>query len=193
MNTPKLYKLKQKAIFFITKNIRCNLMLSENMVSKIKLIVYDFDGVMTDNRVMVFQDGTEAVFCNRSDGLGVNNIRRMGIYQLILSTEKNKVVKVRADKLKIECIQGCDDKKHKLVEFCKDNQYAFEEVLYIGNDVNDLEVMKIVGVPVAPRDSHAVILEIARFVTKSKGGEGVVQELSEYIQKSKTDKNNGPE
>ena len=163
------------------------------MFSKIKLIVYDFDGVMTDNRVMVFQDGTEAVLCNRSDGLGVDGIRRINIHQLVLSTEKNPVVKARADKLKIECIQGCDDKKNRLLEYCIDKQYLLEEILYVGNDVNDLEVMKVVGVSIAPCDSHPAVLEIARLVTKSKGGEGVVQELFEYIQQSKMNEDSGHE
>ena len=165
----------------------------KKMFSKIKLIVYDFDGVMTDNRVMVFQDGTEAVLCSRSDGLGINGIRQMNIHQLVLSTEKNSLVGARAGKLKIECIQGCEDKKNRLLEYCTDNQYSLEEVLYVGNDVNDLEVMRVVGVSIAPSDSHPAAMEVARLVTKSKGGEGVVQELFEYMQHSKMNEKNGPE
>ena len=145
------------------------------------LIVYDFDGVMTDNRAIVFQDGTEAVIVNRSDGLGVERIRTLGIPQLILSTETNPVVKARADKLRLEVISSCEDKKMALINYCSQNRLDIEKVIYIGNDINDLEVMKIVGYPIAPTDAHPDITKIACLVTKAKGGEGVVKELADLI------------
>lgn len=147
----------------------------------IDLIVYDFDGVMTDNRVIVFQDGTEAVIVNRADGLGVDHIRLFGIPQLILSTETNPVVKARANKLGLEVIASCEDKRIALKNYCVQNGFDLGKVLYIGNDINDLEVMKIVGYPVAPADAHPDITEIACIVTKAKGGEGVARELADLI------------
>jgi len=148
---------------------------------EIDLIVYDFDGVMTDNRVIVFQDGTEAVVVNRADGLGVDRLRAGGIPQLILSTETNPIVKARAAKLGIEVIASCNDKKHALMNYCEQNDYDLQKVLYVGNDLNDLEVMKIVGFPVAPADAHPEINSLAKLITKAKGGEGVVRELSDII------------
>lgn len=148
---------------------------------KIDLIVYDFDGVMTDNRAIVFQDGTEAVVVNRADGLGVDHFRDLGIPQLILSTETNPVVKARAIKLRIELIASCKDKKHALEKFCEQNGYALSKVMYIGNDLNDLEVMKIVGHPVAPADAHTEIKKVAKLITTAKGGEGVIKEVSERM------------
>ena len=147
----------------------------------IDLIVYDFDGVMTDNRVIVFQDGTEAVVVNRADGLGVDRFRELGIPQLILSTETNPVVKARAAKLRIELIASCKDKKLALKNYCAQNGYDLNKVMYIGNDLNDLEVMRIVGFPIAPADAHPKIKKIAKLVTEAKGGEGVVKELSDYL------------
>jgi 3-deoxy-D-manno-octulosonate 8-phosphate phosphatase (KDO 8-P phosphatase) len=147
----------------------------------IDLIVYDFDGVMTDNRVIVFQDGTEAVIVNRADGLGVDCFRRLGIPQLILSTETNPVVKARAAKLHLKVIASCKDKRHTLKSYCTENTYDLNKVMYIGNDLNDLEVMKIVGFPVAPADAHPKIKKIAKLITEAKGGDGVVKELSDYI------------
>ena len=147
----------------------------------IDLIVYDFDGVMTDNRVIVFQDGTEAVIVNRADGLGVDRFRNLGIPQLILSTETNPVVKARAVKLRLEVIASCKDKKIALENYCTQNGYDLKKVMYIGNDLNDLEVMRIVGFPVAPADAHPKIKQIAKLVTETRGGEGVVQELSDYL------------
>ena len=147
----------------------------------IDLIVYDFDGVMTDNRVIVFQDGTEAVIVNRADGLGVDRFRGLGIPQLILSTETNSVVKARAAKLRLEVIDSCENKKNSLENYCIQKGYDLNRVLYIGNDLNDLEVMEIVGFPVAPTDANQKIKQIAKLITEAKGGEGVVKELSDYI------------
>ena len=147
----------------------------------IDLVVYDFDGVMTDNRVILFQDGTEAVTVNRADGLGVDCIRSMGLPQLILSTETNSVVNARGAKLGIDVIASCADKKLALIDFCAHHNYELKKVVYLGNDLNNLEVMKIVGFPVAPVDAHPKIKKIAKLITEAKGGEGVVRELSDAI------------
>ena len=136
----------------------------------IDFIVYDFDGVMTDNRVIVFQDGTEAIFFHRADGLGVERLRALGTHQLILSSEINPVVKMRAAKLDLEVISSCNDKKHTLINYCEQNNYDLQKTLYVGNDLNDLEVMKIIGFPVAPADAHPDIISLSKLVTKAKGG-----------------------
>ena len=147
----------------------------------IKLMVYDFDGVMTNNHALQFQDGTEAVWINRADGWGVDQIRKMSIPQLIISTETNTVVAARGKKLKIEVIHGSGDKKADLIDYCSKIQVELSGVLYVGNDVNDLEAMQAVGFPVAPADAHPSIIAIAKHVTHAKGGEGVIKELSEYV------------
>ena len=145
------------------------------------LVVYDFDGVMTDNRANVMQDGTEGVLVNRSDGLGVNKIKSMGIPQLIMSTEANPVVKIRAKKLQLEVIHNCEDKCSALKQYCEKNGFELSKTVFVGNDVNDLEVMKAVGFPVAPADAYYYILEVAKIITIAKGGRGVVRELSDLI------------
>jgi len=147
----------------------------------IDLIVYDFDGVMTDNRVIIFQDGNEAVIVNRSDGLAVECFRSLGIPQLILSTETNPVVKARAAKLHLEVIASCKDKKIALENYCSQKGYDLNRIMYVGNDLNDLEVMRIVGFPVAPADAHLEIRKVAKLTTQAKGGEGVIKELSDYL------------
>ena len=155
------------------------------LAADIDIIVYDFDGVMTNNRVIFMQDGTEAVIVNRGDGFGVAKIRSLGIPQLLLSTEANSVVKARADKLKLEVISGCPDKKKALMSICSDEGYDCRRVVYVGNDVNDLEAMRIAGFPIAPADAHPEIIQIAWLVTKAKGGEGVVRELCDIIKGKK--------
>lgn len=147
------------------------------------LLVYDFDGVMTDNRVLVFQDGTEAVFVNRADGWGIAQLCKAGFRQVILSTETNPVVSARAKKLHIEAIQSSSDKVRDLVAYCQTNGIDLMKVLYVGNDLNDLGAMRIVGFSVAPADAHPEVLKIAMHVTHAHGGEGVIKELSECLLK----------
>ncbi len=144
---------------------------------KIKLFVYDFDGVMTDNRVLVSDDGHEAVFCNRSDGMAVIKIKKLGLQQVIISTETNPVVSMRAKKLGIEVLQGIEDKATVLKKYCEKLKVSLKDVLYVGNDINDLDAMKLVGIGVSPADGDESIKKISKIITKAKGGYGVIREL----------------
>lgn len=148
---------------------------------QIELIAYDFDGVLTDNKVYLSEDGIESVQVNRSDGLAIKEIEKMGLRQIIISTEKNKVVKKRAEKLNIECFYGIDDKKTSLSNFCNENSIDLKKVIFIGNDINDLEVMKSVGISICPSDAHPSIIKIASVMLNSKGGEGLVRELLDLL------------
>ena len=141
------------------------------------LIVYDFDGVMTDNRVLVDQDGKEAVFASRADGYGVTRIREMGIPQIILSTEVNPVVEMRGMKLNIHVIHGVKQKEITLKKYLDDNNINPENVMYVGNDLNDYEAMMLVGFRCAPKDAEPEIIDIADWVSRKNGGYGVIREL----------------
>ena len=149
--------------------------------NNIKLIVYDFDGVMTDNKVYFDQDGNEMIQVNRADGLGVAEIKKLGIKQIIISTEKNSVVTARANKLGIYCLQGIEIKKKALIDYCYKNDYKLQNVAYVGNDLNDKDVMKIAGVTFCPDDAHKSVKTISHHVLKTKGGQGVARELLEII------------
>lgn len=146
---------------------------------QIAAIIFDFDGVFTDNKVTVTENGQESVICNRADGLGVKMLREKQIPLLILSTEQNRVVAARADKLALEHVQGVADKKAVLIAYCAARAMDLQKVMYVGNDLNDLEAMKAVGYPAAPKDAHPEIRRIAKYIIKCKGGEGVVRELAE--------------
>lgn len=148
---------------------------------QIALIIYDFDGVMTDNRVLIFKDGREAVFVNRADGLAIKAIKKMGIPQIIISTETNLVVKARAKKLGIPLMQSVEDKKRLIRRYLKDNKIKKEEVIFVGNDINDKEAMEFVGWPVAPVDAHQDIRKIARVSLSARGGYGVIRELLDKL------------
>lgn len=150
----------------------------------IQLLVYDFDGVMTDNKVYINQKGLESVRTNRADGMAVGLLADMGFKQIILSSEENPVVSKRAEKLKIDCIRGTKNKLKTLKKYLADNSIDKNKVLFAGNDLNDKAVMEYIGMPVAPADAADEILEIAKFIIPKKGGEGVIRELFNIIKKS---------
>lgn len=150
----------------------------------VKLVVYDFDGVMTDNRVFVRQDGLESVAANRGDGLGIGMIRRLGLEQVILSTETNPVVVARAKKIGIPAIHGSSDKPTALRRMAEQRGVELSEILYVGNDTNDLEAMRLAGWKVAPADAHPKILAEVDYVTTAPGGRGVIRELADVLTQS---------
>ena len=151
------------------------------MIDKIKLIVYDFDGVMTSNKVYIDQNGNEMVQVNRADGLGVAEIKKMGIKQIIISTEKNPVVSARANKLDVPCLQGLDNKKDYLIDYCKKNDIQILQVAYVGNDINDKDAMVIAGFSFCPADAHETIKEVSDHILKRNGGDGVIREIFDII------------
>lgn len=151
------------------------------MFQSIQLLVYDFDGVLTDNTAYVDENGKETVRVHRGDGMAISLLKKVGYKQLILSTERNPVVTKRAEKLGISVIQGSSNKKEALEQYCNDHNILLESVLYVGNDINDFEVMQIVGVRVCPLDAVACIKEISDYVLNTKGGNGVIRELYDKI------------
>jgi N-acylneuraminate cytidylyltransferase len=153
-------------------------------VSKIKLLVLDFDGVLTDNRVIVGQDGHEAVVCSRGDGLGIEMVRAAGVEVVVISKEKNPVVAARCRKLAVECIQGCDEKLAALIEKAGRGGLKRDEIAYVGNDINDLECLRWVGLPVAVCDAAPEVLAIAKLATTKPGGFGAVREICDLLVKN---------
>ncbi len=146
-------------------------------------IIMDFDGVLTNNKVIINQKGEESVECSRSDGLAIEILNKLKIKIFILSTEKNKVVKERAKKLKVQCFNSVIDKQKAIISLSKKQNINLSRSIYIGNDVNDLLAMKECKVKICPKDSHPAIKKIANFITVSSGGNGVIREVVEKILK----------
>ena len=142
-------------------------------------VVTDFDGVHTDDRVLVAEDGSEFIVANRSDGMGVRLLREAGVPMLILSTEVNPVVSARARKLDVDVRHGLTDKASALVEWVEARGLDLERVAYLGNDVNDLACLDLVGWPIAVADAHPLVIAAARVVLTRRGGDGAVRELAE--------------
>ena len=157
----------------------------ERRMQHIKLIVYDFDGVMTDNKVRVDENGVESVLVSRGDGYGISQIKRLGIKQGIISTERNPVVTRRAEKLNIPVIQDVQEKGEVFRRYVENQGYTMEEVMYIGNDLNDYDAIMQAGIKGAPLDAEEEILEIADWISTRRGGDGVIRELYRILNKIK--------
>jgi 3-deoxy-D-manno-octulosonate 8-phosphate phosphatase (KDO 8-P phosphatase) len=160
----------------------------KELIRKIRLIAFDFDGVFTDNMVYVMEDGTEAVRCDRSDGIGLQKLRQLGIEMIIISTEANPVVSARAQKLKIRCVQNCQDKRTVLEKIAQDQGIGLTEVAFVGNDINDLPCLECVALPMVVQDAHQDVVSTALYQTKNPGGHGAVREVCDLFERVLTPK-----
>jgi N-acylneuraminate cytidylyltransferase len=149
--------------------------------AKVSLVVMDFDGVLTDNRVWVDEDGHESIAAYRSDSMGLNYLRRGGIDAVVLSTEVNPVVAARCKKMNVPVVQGVWDKAPALQQMLAERQLNPAEVIYIGNDINDVPCFPLVGCAVAVADAQPVALRAADLVLTRSGGHGAVRELCDLL------------
>jgi YrbI family 3-deoxy-D-manno-octulosonate 8-phosphate phosphatase len=158
----------------------------QDIIRKIRLVAFDFDGVFTDNMVYVFEDGTEAVRCSRGDGMGLQRLKRLGIETMIISTETNRVVSARARKLNMRCVQKCDDKRAELEKTIQEMNISLSEAAFVGNDVNDAACLECVGLPIVVQDAHPDVIHLARYRTQQRGGHGAVREICDMFEKALT-------
>ena len=155
-------------------------------LERVKLAIFDFDGVFTDNLVYISELGIESVLCCRSDGIGISRISSIGIMSYVISSESNPVVKKRCEKLNISLLQGVDNKQNAVLKICDKFKIKPEECMFLGNDINDIPALRIVGIPVAVADSYPEILENVIYTTSKKGGRGAVREICDMIFNLKT-------
>jgi YrbI family 3-deoxy-D-manno-octulosonate 8-phosphate phosphatase len=151
---------------------------------QVSLLIFDFDGVMTDDRVWVDQEGHESVAANRQDGLGISMLRKAGIPMVVVSTETNPIVTARCRKLDLPAIQGVGDKKTVVQSLMAERRLDPQQVVYLGNDVNDLPCFPLVGCAVVVADAHRNVLPQADLILTRKGGQGAVRELCDLILKN---------
>lgn len=152
-------------------------------LSAIRAVVMDFDGVHTDDLVTTDQDGRESVRTSRGDGLGLAMLRALADAPslLILSKERNSVVLRRAEKLRIEVMAAVDDKVAALDAWLADRALAWDDVLYVGNDVNDASAMAQSGLSACPSDAHPSIRARAGWVLPRPGGRGALRDMAEAL------------
>jgi N-acylneuraminate cytidylyltransferase len=147
----------------------------------VRLLALDFDGVMSDNRVIVLEDGREAVLCSRGDGMGMDLLRAAGLPVVVISKEGNPVVTARCNKLKLRCVQGVGEKLPVLEGIAGELGIGMDAVAFMGNDVNDLTCIRASGVGIAPVDSHPAVLREVDIVTSLPGGMGAVREVADLL------------
>ena len=165
------HKLKQK-----------NLHLKET-VERIKVVLTDNDGVLTDTGVYFSATGEELKKFSIRDGMGIERLRKYaGIETIIITGEESGSVRARAEKLKMkECYLGVKKKEELLSEIMKKNKVTSEEIAFIGDDSNDYELMKLVGFKVTPSDGMNFIKEICDYICENRAGNGAFRELAELI------------
>ncbi len=153
------------------------------MPATVRLIVSDFDGVITDNRVWTDEDGHEMVAAVRSDSMRVRDLRERGIELVILSSEPNAVVQARAEKMGVRAINGIDirSKGEALKKLLAERGIDPSQVVYIGNDLNDLPCFEIVGWAVAVADAYPEVLRAADYILSRRGGQGAVREVCDLV------------
>jgi YrbI family 3-deoxy-D-manno-octulosonate 8-phosphate phosphatase len=151
------------------------------LLERVRFAVFDFDGVFTDNRVWVNERGEESLAFSRSDGLGLRRLDEVGVRYLIVSMEKNAIVAARAKKLEVDCVQGVDDKLSIVRDRAVDLGVALEDTAFVGNDINDAECLRAVGVPVVPADAWPEVKPLAHWVLSRPGGNGCVREFCDAV------------
>ncbi len=156
-------------------------MLDPEPLLDVDAVITDFDGVHTDDTALVDQSGAETVRVSRSDGLGVERLRRAGIPLLIVSKETNPVVRARAAKLGVEVLHGVEHKAEVVRDWLRSQGIPASRTAYVGNDINDLGPMDLVGWPVAVADAQPEVRAAARRVLSRAGGQGAVRELCDLV------------
>ncbi len=153
----------------------------EPLLRSLRLAVFDFDGVFTDNSVWVNERGEESARCCRADGFGIDRLREVGVQAVILSTERVPIVVARASKLRLPCRHELRDKLEALLEEADRRGVSLAETAYVGNDVNDASCLEAVGLPVVPSDAWPEVAGLARWTLERRGGEGCVREFCDAV------------
>jgi N-acylneuraminate cytidylyltransferase len=153
-------------------------------IQKPKILFTDFDGCLTDDRVWLNQDGEEFVAANRKDGLAVKRLKNLGIQIVITSTETNKVVLARGTKMGVEVLQGLADKAESIDQYLKQKNLSWNDVWYIGNDINDLGAIEKAMLSISPADAVKKVRKAVDIVLKTNGGTGILSEIATELEKA---------
>ncbi len=154
----------------------------QEKLKKIKLLILDVDGVMTDGSIIIDDEGHELKSFNVRDGHGIKILQRYGVKVVILTGRKSKVVEYRAKDLEIEDVyQGTLNKKEVFEKILDKRKLSADKVAYIGDDIVDIPVLKRVGFSVAVDDALDIVKKSVDYVTKNSGGHGAVREVCEMI------------
>ncbi len=188
------YKMPEETYYEIDEladwEIIEKLLLSRNKVNKdlksklknVKLFITDVDGVMTDCGMYYSENGDELKKFNTRDGMGIQLLREKGIKTAIVTKEKTKIVEARANKLKVdEVYQGIVDKLSIFEELREKYSLEYSEIVYIGDDINDIPVLEKAGISFCPNDAVDEVKNVSDYILSRKGGEGAIREVVEIL------------
>jgi YrbI family 3-deoxy-D-manno-octulosonate 8-phosphate phosphatase len=150
-------------------------------LKKVDGVIFDFDGVFTDNAVYIDQNGNETVKCSRLDGIGLAMLRQLKIPMIVISSEVNEVVLKRCEKLQIAAVNGVSDKIFEAKKWANNNNIEINNICFLGNDINDEPLLDIVGYPFIVQDAVHSIISKGYSILNASGGHGAVRELCELI------------
>lgn len=160
---------------------------NQNAYPTIRLVLVDCDGCLTDGGMYYTEAGDELKKFNTRDGMSVAMLREHGVLTGIITGENIKLIERRAKKLKFDIVEmNCSNKKTVIQKICKTHNIRLENVAFIGDDINDLEALSIVGLSCCPADATERVKLISSYITKAKGGEGVLREVAEFVLKINT-------
>lgn len=147
-----------------------------------KYLFLDVDGTMTDGKIVYTEKGDELKAFSVKDGLGISAINKEGVRVVVITGRESKIVMRRFKELGVECVfQGVRNKVLFIDEYLKINGISYDQVAYIGDDINDLPVMLKVGFAACPKDAVAEVKEVSHYVSSQNGGEGAVRDIIETI------------
>lgn len=149
----------------------------------IKALIMDVDGTLTDGGIYLNSNGEEIKKFNVKDGYAINSILpKLNIIPIVLTGRESDIVKRRCEELKISIvIQGSKDKVHDMLKVLNDLSISLNDTVYIGDDLNDLECMKMVGISACPSDAVKEVTGICKYVAQKEGGAGAVREIIDWI------------
>lgn len=146
--------------------------------NKIKIFLTDCDGVLTDGGMYYFENGNEAKKFNTRDGMAFKILKNKNIKIGIITGESTNIVKNRAKKLKMDILfTGIENKEKILDEICDTYKVSYEEVAYVGDDINDIGILEKVKMSFCPKDAHREVKQRVRYIINTNGGQGVIREI----------------
>ena len=183
MSEDTFFEIDEPSDWEIIEALMLKNKISENInVSEIKMLLTDCDGCLTDGGMYYSEKGDELKKFNTRDGMGFKLLKQQGIVTGIVTSEAVELNQRRAEKLKLnEMISGGGDKAAAIIMLCNKYQIGLENVAYIGDDINDIEAINMVGFGCCPSDAMPAVKKVAKFVTNARGGEGVVREVVEKL------------
>lgn len=183
MNEDTFFEIDEPSDWLIIETLmKKNGIATPKKIPEIKMFLTDCDGCLTDGGMYYSEKGDELKKFNTRDGMGFALLRNKGIITGIITSESVELNRRRAEKLKLDILEaGCKDKVSVVKRLCEERNISLENVVYIGDDINDLEVVKMVGYGCCPADAMPQVREVADLVTDAKGGEGVIREIVEKI------------